>query len=96
MQSFYGQPSEQTEPDGQRFERSDFVTRFSDLRHWNITRYSGRQERRIELHGTIGELVIEGPWGLVGDWLPAIHTLHIGKSVTFGLGALSWERIAVN
>ena len=91
MNTIHGTRPESPDEPAVRFERSDFITRSSQLRHWNISRYSGRQERRVELHGVVGEIVIEGPWGLVGDWLPAIPVLHLGKSVSFGLGAVEWE-----
>ena len=45
----------------------------------------------MELHGTVGEIVIAGPWGRVGNWLHAASLLHVGKSVTFGFGAVTWE-----
>ena len=91
MNAFYGTQPDVIEDPQVRFDRSDFITHSSELRHWNISRYSGRQERRVELHGTVGEIVIEGPWGLTGDWLHAIPKLHLGKSVSFGLGAVEWE-----
>ncbi len=94
MNAFYGTGSEISNDPPVRFDRSDFITHSSELRHWNITRYSGRQERHVELHGVVGEIVIEGPWGLTGDWLHAIPKLHLGKSVSFGLGAVEWEVVS--
>lgn len=94
MNAFYGTPLEAKDDPDVRFDRSDFVTHFNGLRHWNISRYSGRQERKVELHGVVGEIVVEGPWGLAGDWLQAIPKLHIGKSVSFGLGAVEWSVVA--
>jgi len=74
-----------------RFDRSEFTTVENTLKHFEMTRYSGRQERKVELHGVAGDLVIEGPWGEVGGWLAAAPYLHVGKSVTFGFGCVSWE-----
>ncbi len=91
MNTFYGTGSDLSDDPPVRLDRSDFITQSKQLRHWNISRYSGRQERRVELHGVVGEVVIEGPWGLAGDWLQAIPILHLGKSVSFGLGAVEWE-----
>lgn len=90
MNVFYGHKHDE-EVEHRRFEREEFVTRSNRLHHWQIKRFSGRQEKRVELHGVVGEIEIEGPWGLAGDWLHSISLLNLGKSVSFGLGAVEWE-----
>ncbi len=90
MRAFYGNGAIER-PEQPRFEATDFITRRNTLRHWQISRFSGRQERSVELHGSMGEIEIDGPWAQVGDWLSDIETVHLGKSVSFGLGAVTWE-----
>ncbi len=74
-----------------RFERGDFLTRSTSLRKWGFSRYSGRQKRRMNLSGLIGEITIEGPWGRSGPWLPAVPLIHLGKATSFGFGRVEWE-----
>lgn len=54
----------------------------------DFSRYSGRQEAVIDLHGVVGEMALpEGPGAL---W-PLLHLsawLHLGKGTVFGLGRL--------
>ncbi|MFN3595527.1 MAG: CRISPR system precrRNA processing endoribonuclease RAMP protein Cas6, partial [Thiobacillaceae bacterium] len=56
------------------------------LRWQDWTRYSSRQQKKMDLGGVVGE------WRLVGDlspFAPFLHLgqwLHVGKEATFGLG----------
>lgn len=60
-----------------------------EWRDW--TRYSSRQQQRMDLGGVVGR------WRLSGDlapFLPFLHLgqwLHVGKEATFGLGAYRLE-----
>ena len=88
MNYFYGDGAPE---DGQWCGREAFVTRDQSLQAWGFRRYSGRQKRRMNLHGLIGEAVIEGPWGRVGRWLHAVKSIHLGKATSFGFGRVDWE-----
>jgi hypothetical protein len=90
MNEFYG-ASLDTLNMGDRVDAADFRVESASLRRWSIQRYSGRQERRVPLRGTIGSMVISGPWAETGDWIHDIVTLHLGKHCSFGFGRVRWE-----
>ncbi len=57
-----------------------------NLRWYDWSRYSGRQETRIKMGGFVGEITFEGeiePFMLL---IKAGEVLHIGKGTGFGLG----------
>jgi hypothetical protein len=54
----------------------------------DLTRYSGRQRRELDMHGVCGSLLLpEGP-GPLWPLLAAACWLHIGKGTVMGLGQL--------
>ena len=59
--------------------------------HWDgkrrdLVRWSGAQQREIDLHGTVGSLGLpEGP-GQTWPLLAAARWVHVGKGCVFGLG----------
>lgn len=85
---------------GQAFAREEvhldageFRTRAVGLHPWCIRRYSGRQGRKVLLSGVVGQIEIEGPWHLAGDWLRTVEWLHLGKYASFGFGRVQWEAV---
>lgn len=57
----------------------------------DLARYSGRQQRELQLHGVSGSLALpEGP-GPLWPLLAAAAWLHIGKGTVMGLGQLRVE-----
>jgi len=75
------------------FDPDAFHVRERNLRHWGFTRRCGRQDQRMELSGLLGEMIVEGPWAEAGPWLPAISTIHLGKTTSFGFGRVQWELV---
>ena len=57
-----------------------------DLRWYDWERYSGRQERRINMGGFVGEITFEGNFAPFMPLVKAGEILHVGKGTTFGLG----------
>ena len=73
-------------------ERAQAVRLVSDDTRWTAwTRYSSRQDRRMEWTGLVGSATYEGdlavfwPYLLFGQWT------HVGKGATFGLGSYRVE-----
>lgn len=91
MHYFYGSSNDAIPSEEPHFEASDFVTREARIKRWDLRRFSGRQKQLVEFYGLLGEIVIEGPWGLCGAWLAAVPTLHLGKATSFGFGQVTWE-----
>jgi hypothetical protein len=90
MEHFYGgRGSWQSE---KRFEVDDFVTEVGNLRPYKFSRFSGRQQRKMDLQGLVGEATIYGPWHELTDLLSALPRLHLGKSTSFGFGRVTWEK----
>lgn len=56
------------------------------LRWYNWARYSGRQERRINMGGFVGKITFEGPLGPFMPFVKAGEVVHVGKGTVFGLG----------
>lgn len=70
----------------------EFVTEESRLRPFRFSRFSGRQQQRMQLSGLVGEITITGPWHKTGEWLNHISRIHLGKSTSFGFGNVTWEQ----
>ncbi|MDY0170724.1 MAG: CRISPR system precrRNA processing endoribonuclease RAMP protein Cas6 [Thermoguttaceae bacterium] len=54
----------------------------------DLTRYSGRQRRELDMHGVCGSLVLPDGPGSLWPLLAAACWLHIGKGTVMGLGQL--------
>lgn len=62
-----------------------------DLKFHNWTRYSNRQQQKMDLGGWVGMVTLNGN---LHPFIPYIHLcqfVHIGKNTSFGLGKLSME-----
>ncbi|MGH7390864.1 MAG: CRISPR system precrRNA processing endoribonuclease RAMP protein Cas6 [Candidatus Rokuibacteriota bacterium] len=73
-------------------ERARSVALERDETRWTVwSRYSGRQDRRMEWEGLTGTVVYRGdlkpfwPYVLFGQWA------HVGSNTTFGLGGYRME-----
>jgi hypothetical protein len=58
--------------------------RHLDWRDW--TRYSSRQQQKMQLGGVIGDWTLRGDLTLAHPWLHLGQWLHLGKETVFGLG----------
>lgn len=67
-------------------ETSDMV-----LAGYEWRRYSGRQERIVEMEGMTGTVTYEGDLGLFLPYLQAGEILHVGKGTAFGMGRYRME-----
>ncbi len=56
------------------------------LRWYDWERYSGRQEKRINMGGFVGEITFHGALAPFIPLLKAGEVLHVGKGTVFGLG----------
>lgn len=59
-----------------------------DIRFHNWTRYSNRQQQKMDLGGWVGTITLEGN---ITPFMPYIYLcqyVHIGKNTSFGLGKL--------
>lgn len=74
-------------------DANEFQTLDSQIRPFGFNRFSGRQKRRMNLSGYVGEITIEGPWGRAGKWLHSAEQIHLGKATSFGFGRVHWERV---
>ncbi len=54
-------------------------------------RYSGRQEREVEMEGMTGTVTYEGNIGPFLPFLRAGELLHVGKGTSFGMGKYELE-----
>ena len=61
-------------------------TRDSTLRWKDWTRYSSRQDRRMQLGGLVGRVRYEGEMAGFVPFVALGAFLHVGKNATFGLG----------
>jgi CRISPR-associated endoribonuclease Cas6 len=62
-------------------------TASSDLRWWDLERYSNRQQTSMKIGGFVGSTVYEG--AQIEDFLPLIvagEILRVGRGTSFGLG----------
>lgn len=67
-------------------ERAARIELQGELRWFDWTRYSNRQQREMTLGGLLGEVQLSGE---LDELLPLLHLgqwLHLGKNATFGLG----------
>jgi len=62
----------------------------------DLARYSGRQQRELELHGISGSLPLPAGPGPLWPLLAAAAWLHIGKGTVMGLGQLRIEAAGRN
>ncbi len=93
LERFYGDAVPRVpQPTQRRLAEREFTTLQSSLRPWGIVRFSGRQQRRVQLSGLVGEMVIDGPWHEAGPWLGVAAAIHLGKYSSFGFGRVTWER----
>ena len=67
----------------------------SDLRWYDWERYSGRQERKINMGGFVGDITFEGKLAPFMSFIKAGEVLHVGKGTTFGLGRYRVEQSGV-
>jgi CRISPR-associated endoribonuclease Cas6 len=63
------------------------------LRWHDWERYSGRQERRINMGGFLGEISFEGDLRPFMPLIEAGEVLHVGKGTVFGLGRYEVGRL---
>lgn len=71
--------------------RADALTSRKSLRWRDWSRYSNRQQKRMDLGGVIGSWTLEGN---LEPFLPFLHLgqwLHLGKETVFGLGGYTLE-----
>ncbi|GAB6064377.1 CRISPR system precrRNA processing endoribonuclease RAMP protein Cas6 [Deferrisoma palaeochoriense] len=60
----------------------------TDLRWLDWTRYSNRQQRRMQLGGLVGSVELRGPVDELRPWLAWAERFHLGKATSFGLGKI--------
>jgi len=63
----------------------------SNLRWYDWERYSGRQERKINMGGFVGDITFEGVFKPFMPLIKAGEVLHVGKGTAFGLGRYGVE-----
>jgi hypothetical protein len=63
-----------------------------ETRRMTWTRYSGRQDRRMEWEGFVGAAIYEGDLALFWPYLVFGQWTHVGNGTTFGLGRYRLER----
>jgi hypothetical protein len=93
MRAFYSENNDSPLPLSRRVESDEFRVVSSELSGWGFSRYSGRQQQRMDLRGVVGNVVIDGPWAESGEWLRTIEMLHMGKATSFGFGQVRWEEL---
>ncbi|KPA13720.1 CRISPR-associated protein Cas6 domain containing protein [Candidatus Magnetomorum sp. HK-1] len=65
----------------------------NNLKWYNWSRYSERQDRKMKMGGLIGSVIYEGN---LEEFIPFIQfcsKVHIGKQTTFGLGKIRWQKM---
>lgn len=60
----------------------------------NLTRYSHRQDRPVEIGGYVGTLRLEGDFAPLLPLFRAAEVLHVGKGAVFGLGRVVVEAVS--
>ena len=89
---------------GQRIEadfaglaaRSRAVVLARDATAWrDWTRFSSRQDARMDLGGIIGEAEYEGDLAEFLPWLFWGQIAHVGKNATFGLGRIALSKCSI-
>ncbi|KPA14376.1 hypothetical protein MHK_005397 [Candidatus Magnetomorum sp. HK-1] len=66
----------------------------NQLQWKNWSRYSARQDRKMDMGGLIGSITYEGELSEFIPFIKFCSTVHLGKQTAFGLGKMSWEVIA--
>lgn len=56
---------------------------------WEISRFSGRQQRHVKLGGLVGQVRLEGDLTPFAPWLKAGEICGVGKATSFGLGQIA-------
>ncbi|MBF0451770.1 MAG: CRISPR system precrRNA processing endoribonuclease RAMP protein Cas6 [Candidatus Magnetomorum sp.] len=65
----------------------------NNLQWYNWSRYSARQDRKMNMGGLIGSVIYEGN---LDEFMPLIHfcsKVHMGKQTSFGLGKIRCEKL---
>lgn len=65
----------------------------SRLRWYDWTRYSSRQETKMQMGGLIGTITFTGELGPFLPYLRAAELIHVGRNTSFGLGRIVIEEI---
>lgn len=91
LNHFYGASPGDDSEEHEYLEEKQFSTESSLLKPYRFSRFSGRQKRKVQMSGLVGEITITGPWGRSGEWLRHISNIHLGKSTSFGFGHVTWE-----
>jgi len=77
-----------------RLRQAAAQVRLEEMRlHWHEwTRFSSRQDTRMQMGGLLGDLTLGGP-GLPTFWSPLWYGqwVHVGKGTSFGLGAYALD-----
>lgn len=64
------------------------------LRWYDWTRYSSRQETKMQLGGLIGTVTFAGKLGPFLPFLKAAELVHVGRNTSFGLGRMVIQEIS--
>lgn len=62
----------------------------SDLKWWDFSRYSNRQQKTMKLGGIVGNVTYQGRLGPFLPLLAFCKETHIGKQTSFGLGQFDY------
>lgn len=63
----------------------------SSLRWHEVSRFSGRQQERMQLGGIVGHVVMDLPKGRASEILRLAQEVHVGKATSFGFGRVTCE-----
>ncbi|MGC9455736.1 MAG: CRISPR system precrRNA processing endoribonuclease RAMP protein Cas6 [Phycisphaerae bacterium] len=90
--AFYGDGDEVETPSAVLNAAAKARALRNDIRLHRVSRYSGRQKRRMTFHGLVGRIAYEWPDREAGPqpWLEAASILHVGKATTFGFGQIRY------
>ena len=87
LTSFYGDTPLETDFSGLLRQAETVVVRRPKLRWQELTRFSSRQNSKLQMGGLMGSFVLEGPAiELLWPYLWLGQWAHIGKACTMGLG----------
>lgn len=64
-----------------------------ELRWHDWTRYSSRQNTKMQLGGLLGTVTFEGDLGPFMPYLRAAELVHVGRNTSFGLGRMVIEEV---
>lgn len=86
---FYGMPLTESYDTSKLIDRAEGVSVVSDRTQWfEFGRYSGRQERRVQLGGLVGQMVFEGDLKSHLPLLAMAQKTGLGKATSFGFGRI--------